>query len=66
MKVNKIIHKAERANDEGYWLVWAQCHINGQYKYCTLTYDTWEEARAVNEGMLLNVEKTRFSIRSYG
>ena len=55
-----------QANDEGYWLVWAQCHINGQYRYCTLIYDTFEESKAVHEGQLLDVEKTRFSIRNYG
>lgn len=66
MKVTKIIHKAERANDEGYWLVWAQCSINGQYRCCTLIYDTFEEAKAVKEGQNLDIEKTRFSIRNYG
>lgn len=53
-----------QANDEGYWLVWAQCHINGQYRYCTLIYDTFEEAKAVHEGQLLDIEKTRFSVRN--
>lgn len=64
MKVSKIIHKAMQANDEGYWLVWAQCHINGQYRYCTLIYDTFEESKAVKEGQLLDIEKTRFSVRN--
>lgn len=55
-----------RANDEGLWLVWAQCVINSQYRYCALMYDTFEEAKAVQEGQLLDIEKTRFSIRNYG
>lgn len=66
MKVSKIIHKSAHPNDEGYWLVWAQCAINGQYRYCPLIYDTFEESKAVHEGQLLNIEKTRFSIRNYG
>lgn len=66
MRVNKIIHRSTQANDEGYWLVWAQCAINGQYRYCTLIYDTFEESKAVKDGQVLDIEKTRFSIRNYG
>lgn len=53
-----------RANDEGLWLVWAQCVINSQYRYCALMYDTFEESKAVKEGQLLDIEKTRFSVRN--
>lgn len=65
MRVSKIIHCSIHANDEGDWLVWAQCVINGQYRYCVLYYDTYEEAKAVKEGQTLNIERTRFSIRNY-
>ena len=53
-----------QANDEGYWFVWAQCVINGQYRYCTMIYDTYDESKAVKEGQVLDIEKTRFSIRN--
>ena len=66
MKVTKIIHKAMRPTDEGDWIVWCMVYINGQYRYCALMYDTYEEAKAVHEGQLLDIEKTRFSIRNYG
>lgn len=65
MRVNKIIHKADRPNDEGYWLVWAMCYINGQYRYCTLIYDTFDESKEVHEGQTLDIEKTRFSLRNH-
>lgn len=66
MKVIKIIHKATHPTDEGDWVVWAMCIINGQYKYCALYYDTYEKAKEVKAGQLLDIEKTRFRIRSYG
>ena len=64
MKVIKIIHKAMRTTDEGDWLVWCMVYINGQYKYQGLVFDSFEEARAVKEGQLVDVEKVR--LRSYG
>lgn len=64
MKVTEIIHKAMQANDEGYWHVWAMVYINGSSKYCTLIFDTFEEANAVQAGQTLDIEKTRFSLRN--
>lgn len=62
MKVVKIIHKASRPNEEGYWLVWAMVYINGSTRYCTLIYDTFEESRAVSQNDLLDIEKQQFSL----
>lgn len=64
MKVVKIIHKASRPNDEGYWLVWAMVYINGSTRYCTLIYDTFEESRAVSQNDFLDIDKQRFSFMS--
>lgn len=65
MKVVKIIHKASRPNDEGYWLVWAMVYINGSSRFCTLIYDTFEESRAVSQNDLLDIEKQRFSLKPF-
>lgn len=64
MKVIKIIHKAMRPTDEGDWVVWCMVYINGQYKYQGIVFSSFEEARAVKEGQLLDIEKVR--LRSYG
>ena len=52
-----------RPTDEGDWLVWCMVYINGQYKYQGLVFSSFEEARAVKEGQLVDIEKVR--IRSY-
>lgn len=64
MKVTKIIHKAMRPTDEGDWVVWCMVYINGQCKYKGLVFESFDEARAVNEGLLVDIEKVR--LRSYG
>lgn len=64
MKVIKVIYKATRPNDEGYWLVWAMVYINGSTRYCTLIYDTFEEANAIQVGQILDGDRTRFSFRN--
>ena len=53
-------------NDDGDWVVFASVYINGSYRYCALMYDTYEASKAVHEGQLLDIEKTRFSIRNHG
>ena len=64
MKVIKIIHKAMQPTDEGDWVVWCMVYINGKYKYQGLVFGSFEEARAVKEGQLLDIDTVR--LRSYG
>ena len=65
MRVNKIIHKPMSPNDDGDRVVFAIVYVNGSYRYCALMYDTFESSKAVQEGQLLDIEKTRFSIRKF-
>lgn len=51
-------------NDEGYWLVWAMCLINGKSRYCALLYNSFEEAKTVQPGNLLDMDKQKFFIRN--
>ena len=66
MKVVKIYHKAMRANDDGDWLVWAMCAINGHYRYCKLLLDTFEGSKAIQEGQSLTLDKDRIIVSLKG
>lgn len=64
MKVVKITRRSSEPSSDGYWLVFAMVHINGNYQYGVFTFDTEKEAYALNEGDVVDIEKVRFCRRT--
>lgn len=63
MKVIKIIERTPIISDEG-WLLFAQVYMGKSYVYGAIVCDTMEEAFAVKEGQILDIEKVKFSRRT--
>ena len=64
MKVTKIIDSVPTINEDGEWLLWVQVYMGNSYVYGAVVCDTKEEAFAIKEGQILDVEKVRFSRRT--
>ena len=64
MRVTKLI-EAPIIDADGKWYVFCQVLRGCSYVYGAIVCDTMKEALSIKEGQILDVGKTRFSIRSY-
>lgn len=62
MRVTKIIDSVPTINEDGEWLLWVQVYMGNSYVYGAVVCETKEEAFAIKEGQILDVEKVRFNI----
>lgn len=64
MKVTKIIEKSPTINEDGEWQLFCQVYMGNSYVYGAIICKTMEEAFAIKEGQILDVEKVKFSRRT--
>lgn len=62
MRVTKII-QSPVIDSDGKWNVFCQVYMGNSYVYGVIICDTMEEAFAIKENELLDVEKVKFSRR---
>lgn len=62
MRVTKII-QSPVIDADGKWNVFCQVYMGNSYVYGAIICDTLEEAFAIKENELLDVEKVKFSRR---
>ncbi len=62
MRVTKII-QSPVIDADGKWNVFVQVYMGNSYVYGAIICDTREEAFAIKENQLLDVEKIKFSRR---
>lgn len=55
-RITKIIHRAIRPNQDGKWMVWCQVYINGNFRYASFDFDTYEEASKLTEGQIVDLD----------
>jgi hypothetical protein len=63
MRVTKIIEKSPVINEDGEWQLFCQVLIGNSYVYGAIICKTMQEAFAIQEGQILDVEKVKFSRR---
>ena len=63
MKVTKII-QSPVIDADGKWNLFCQVYMGNSYIYGAIICDTLEEAFAIKENQILDVEKVRFSRRT--
>jgi hypothetical protein len=63
MRVTKIIEKSPVINEDGEWQLFCQVLIGNSYVYGAIICETMEEAFAIQEGQILDIEKVKFSRR---
>lgn len=64
MKVVKIIGNAPIIDADGKWNVFCQVLIGNSYVYGAVICDTMQEAFAIKENQILDIEKIKFSRRT--
>lgn len=64
MKVIKIVDRTSIINENGEWQLFCQVYMGNSYVYGAIICETMREAFAIQEGQILDVEKTRFSRRT--
>jgi hypothetical protein len=64
MRVTKIIEKSPVINEDGEWQLFCQVLIGNSYVYGAIICETKEEAFAIKENQILDVEKVKFSRRT--
>ena len=62
MRVTKII-QTPVIDADGKWNVFVQVYMGNSYVYGAIICDKWEEAFAIKENQILDVEKVKFSRR---
>lgn len=62
MRVTKII-QSPVIDSDGEWNVFCQVYMGNSYIYGVIICDTMEEAFAIKENQILDVEKVKFSRR---
>ena len=62
MRVTKII-QSHVIDSDGKWNVFCQVYMGNSYVYGAIICDTMEEAFAIKENQILDVEKVKFSRR---
>lgn len=63
MRVTKIIEKTPVMDADGKWNLFVQVYMGNSYVYGAIICDTIQEAFAIKENQLLDVEKVKFSRR---
>jgi hypothetical protein len=64
MRVTKIIEKSPVINEDGEWQLFCQVYMGNSYVYGAIICETMEEAFAIKENQILDVEKVKFSRRT--
>ena len=64
MRITKLIDKAPILDADGKWNVFCQVYMGNSYIYGVIICDTMEEAFAIQEGQILDIEKVKFSRRT--
>lgn len=64
MRVTKIIEKCPIINEDGEWQLFCQVYMGNSYIYGAIICKTKEEAFAIREGQMLDIEKVKFSRRT--
>ena len=64
MKVTKIIDRSPIINEDGEWQLFCQVYMGNSYVYGAIICKTMEEAFAIKENQILDVEKVKFSRRT--
>lgn len=59
MRVTKII-QSPVIDADGKWNVFCQVYIGNSYVYGAIVCDTMEEASAIKENQILDIEKVKF------
>lgn len=60
MKVTKIIERSPIINEDGEWQLFCQVYMGNSYVYGAIICKTKEEAFAIKENQILDVEKVKF------
>jgi hypothetical protein len=60
MKVVKIIERPPTINEDGEWQLFCQVYMGNSYVYGAIICETMQEAFAIKEGQILDVEKIKF------
>ena len=60
MKVTKIIKRTPIINEDGEWQLFCQVYMGNSYVYGAIICETMEEAFAIQEGQVLDIEKVKF------
>ena len=60
MRVTKIIEKTPVIDADGKWNLFVQVLMGNSYVYGAIICDTMEEAFAIQEGQILDIEKVKF------
>ena len=63
MRVTKII-QSPVIDADGKWDVFCQVLVGNSYVYGAIIFETMQEAFAIKEGQILDVEKVKFSRRT--
>lgn len=63
MKVIRIVEKSPIINEDGEWQLFCQVYMGNSYVYGAIICKTMQEAFAIHEGQILDVEKVKFSRR---
>jgi hypothetical protein len=63
MKVTKIIERSPIINEDGEWQLFCQVYMGNSYVYGAIICETMQEAFAIKENQILDVEKVKFSRR---
>ena len=64
MKVTKIIERSPIINEDGEWQLFCQVYMGNSYVYGAIICETMQEAFAIKENQILDVEKVKFSRRT--
>ena len=62
MRVTRII-QSPVIDADGKWNVFCQAYMGNSYVYGAIICDTMEEAFAIREGQILDIEKVKFNRR---
>jgi hypothetical protein len=63
MRVTKIIEKNPVIDADGNWNIFVQVYMGNSYVYGSIICETMQEAFAIQEGQILDIEKVKFSRR---
>lgn len=63
MRVIKIVDRTPIINEDGEWQLFCQVLVGNSYVYGAIIFETMEEAFAIKENQILDVEKVKFNRR---
>jgi hypothetical protein len=63
MRVTKIIERSPIINEDGEWQLFCQVLLGNSYVYGAIICEKMEEAFAIKENQILDIEKVKFSRR---